>query len=169
MHDHTYSTLSGSVHTPDENAPVFSSGELPKIFEANKATAEDILQSLHLDNEERDQLERKTRTQSSNPLWFQARQNRITGSKCGRILEQKQKTKALLQFVIYPKPMLHLPKAIHWGKDNEHKACQAYQKYMWNKGHEDLEVTQAGFIVHAMKGWLGASPDAWVVDPSYVP
>ena len=67
--------------------------------------------------------------------------------------------------------MLCLPKAIciQWSKDNEHKACQAYQKYMRNKGHKDLEVTRAGFMVHAMKRWLGASPDGWVVHPSYVP
>ena len=111
------------------------------MSESDKPIAEDILQKLHLDKEERDLLEEKTRTQSSNVLWLQARQNRITGSKCGRIIEQKKKTKALLQYVIYPKSMLHFPKAIQWGKDNEHKACQAYWKYLQNKGHKDLEVT----------------------------
>ena len=28
-------------------------------------------------------------------------------------------TSALLQFVLYQKPMLHIPKAIQWGRDNE--------------------------------------------------
>ena len=65
--------------------------------------------------------------------------------------------------------MLHLPKAIQWGKDNKDKACQAYQKYMQDRGHKGLHITKAGFIIHSMKGWLGASPDGWVVDPSFVP
>ena len=34
----------------------------------------------------------------------------------------------------------------------------------------DVQICSGGFIiVHATKGWLGASPDGWVVDPSYVP
>ena len=136
----------------DENVPLCNAVELPNMSESDKPTAEDILQRLHLDKKVRDLLEEKTRTQSSNALWLQARQNRITGSKCGRIIEQKEKTKVLLQYVIYPKPMRHLPKAIQCGKDNEHKACQAYQKYLQNKGHKDLEVTRAGLMVHAMKG-----------------
>ena len=77
--------------------------------------AKNILEKLCLDNEESKVLEEKIRTQTSKPLWFQVHQHRITGSKCGRMIEQKEKRKALLQFVIYPKPMLHLPKAIQCG------------------------------------------------------
>ena len=169
LHDHTYSIQSGSVHISNESSSVCGSGELPIISQNAKPSDEEIFQKMHLDNEERDELEQKTRTQSLNSLWFEARQNRITGSKCGRVIQQQEKTKALLHFVIYPKPMLHLPKAIQWGKDNEHKACQEYEKYMQNEGHKDIQVSPAGFVVHATKGWLGASPDGWVVDPSYVP
>ena len=169
VHDHTYSTQSASVHISDKSISVCGSEEIPKLCEDPKISAEEILQRMHLDSQQRDMLEEKTRTQSSSSLWFEARRNRITGSKCGRVIKQKEKTKALLHFVMYPKPMLHLPKAIQWGKDNEHKACQAYQKYMQNEGHTDLQVSPAGFIVDARKGWLGASPDGWVVDPSYVP
>ena len=80
---------------------------------------------------------------------------------------QNQKSNSLLQSVIYPKPILYLPKAIQWGKDNEHKALQAYQRFMENKGHKGIQVSRAGFVVHATKSWLGASPDGWVVDPLY--
>ena len=168
-HDHTYATQLGAMCTSvsDENA--CSSGQLPVVSKPTKVTAEEILSRLHLDDEKRRLLEENTRAQSATPLWFQARQNRITGSKCGRIIEQKQKTNALLQFVIYPKPMLHLPKAIQWGRENERKACQAHQKYMEKNGHTGLKVTQAGFVVHVTKGWLGASPDGWVMDPLYDP
>ena len=30
---------------------------------------------------------------------------------------------------------------------------------MQTKGHKELQVNKAGFIVHPTKGWLGASPD----------
>ena len=33
-------------------------------------------------------------------------------------------------------------------------------------GHTDLETGPCGFIIHPSMGWLGASPDAVVTDPS---
>ena len=172
MHDHSYAARNplGTTHTSvsEESVCTCSSMDLP-VIETPKPTAEVILSWLHLNEEERSLLEEKTRTQSSNPLWFQARQNRITGSTCGRIIEQRWKTAALLRYVIYPKPMLHLPKAIKWGRCNEEKARQAYQKYMEEEGHEGIQVREAGFLVHDTKGWLGASTDGWVVDPLFEP
>lgn len=168
MHD-PYATPMGTMPTDVSNDDVCTSGDLPVLPEISKATAEVVLSSLNVDEEGRHLLEENQRNQSSNPVWFQARQNRITGSKCGRIIIQKQKSSSLLQSVIYPKPMLHLPKAIQWGRDNEHNACQAYQSYLKTKGHKGLQVSQAGFVVHVTKGWLGASPDGWVIDPLYDP
>ena len=37
---------------------------------------------------------------------------------------------------------------------------------MKKDGHDGIEATRAGFVVHQRKCWLGASPDAWVTDPS---
>ena len=37
---------------------------------------------------------------------------------------------------------------------------------MQHYGHQSLKTESAGFIVHPEKVWLGASPDAWVIDPS---
>ena len=167
LHDHTYSSQSGSKPVRTESIYTGNSGKLT-VSEKSRG-AEDILQDLCLDTDERQVLEENTRAQSSCPLWFEARQHRITGSKCGRIVEQKQKTQALLRFVMYPKPMLYLPKPIRWGKDHEEDARQAYLKYMHNHGHNDIEVKEAGFIVHETKGWLGASPDGWVEDRSHNP
>ena len=48
--------------------------------------------------------------------------------KCGQLVQQKEKTMALLRFCIYPK-------AIFWGKENEEKA---YEKYMGNHGHQSF-------------------------------
>ena len=65
--------------------------------------------------------------------------------------------------------MLQLPKPIAWGRDNERRACLEYVRFMKVNGHPRLEVSPAGFVVHPDKCWLGATPDAWVVDPSSDP
>ena len=61
MHDHTYGNQSGTVQTLDENVSLCNPVELPNMSESDKLTAEDILQGLHLDKEERDLLEEKSR------------------------------------------------------------------------------------------------------------
>ena len=38
--------------------------------------------------------------------------------------------------------------------------------YMNSHGHSGLETKKCGFVVHSEEGWVGASPDAWVTDPS---
>ena len=60
----------------------------------------------------------------------------------------------------------HLPKSIKWGLENGPKACTAYTEYMRACGHDKLVTRKCGFIVHPTMGWLGASPDAFVTDPS---
>ena len=60
--------------------------ELLTILAEPTKTADSIIEELTLDEEKRQALEGETRAQSSNQVWFDARQNRITSSKCGRIL-----------------------------------------------------------------------------------
>ena len=59
-----------------------------------------------------------------------------------------------------------LPAALAWGQQNESVACRKYQEYMIEHGHKGLTTHLRGFIIHPTKCWLGASPDAQVVDPS---
>ena len=135
-------------------------------FQNVLTTEADVLTSLNISADQRIELEKKTRNQGSSALWHEARRQRITGSKCGRILQQKEKTVALLLFCVYPKPMLTLPKPIAFGRKNEEKACKSYVNYMIDNGHLGLQTEKSGFVVHPGKCWLGASPDAWVTDPS---
>ena len=165
-HDHSYYSKSTYVPSVPNTCDECDPRELLTVVEKKLITPENILENLSLGPKERLELEEQTKDQSSSSLWFSARQNRITGSKCGRILIQQRKTTPLLQSVIYPKPMLHVPKTIEWGRSNEKKACESYKKYMESNGHSDLRTIKAGFVVHPEKGWLGASPDAYVFDPS---
>ena len=125
-----------------------------------------VKDGLNLSSSVRTELEMKTRDQSESKEWHNARIRRITSSTCGQILTQKHKTIALLHHSLYPKRLNPLPSPIAWGIRNEQLACVSYQKYMHSKGHCGLTTTRCGFIVHSSKGWLGASPDARVYDPS---
>ena len=71
---------------------------------------------LCIPDEQRLCLEASTREQN-NELWHRERRCRITGSKCGRILNQKKRTEALLKFCLYPRPFDVIPKQIVWGRD----------------------------------------------------
>ena len=72
-----------------------------------------------------------------------ARAWRITGSTCGKILCQKDRTDALLMCVMYSKPMNVLPPPIKWGFENEKKACAEYVRFMRTN-----ESRPCGFLIH---------------------
>ena len=59
-------------------------------------------------------------------------------------------------------------KATDWGKKNEPVALEKYQEHQTRCGQTDLIVTKAGFDVSEQHSFLGASPDAYVYDPSSV-
>ena len=164
--DHTYCLKPGSVRLCDDSVKFCDSADVPKVFVTERVTAEDILDKLSVSKKQQEDLEMKTRDQSSSTLWIAERQSRITGSKCGRILQQVKKTPALLQCTIYYKPFVHIPKAIRWGTDHEENARIEYEKYMRSNDHVGLHTKKAGFVVDSDKCWLGASPDAWVFDLS---
>lgn len=121
--------------------------------------------ALNVSQKERMAIELETRNQSSTSTWHAVRAKRVTGSKCGKILKQKHAV-ALLKSIMYGQPFITAPKPIKWGRDNEPVACNAYVEYMKRHGHPDLWVENCGFVIHPEFGWLGASPDGRVTDPS---
>ena len=139
------------------------------FHDVSHRTEEDTIEKLSFSAQQRIELEEQTRSQSSSDQWFEAHCQWLTGSICGRVLNRKDKTVKLLWYCVYPKPVVYLPKPIAWGVNNGSKACHAYVQHMQTNGHVRLQVKKAGFVVHPKKGWLGASPDAWVTDPSTHP
>ena len=138
---------------------------IPKVFNTKVLTAEDILRKLSVTKEEQEDIEKKTRDQSDNALWFTERQIRpnVTNYSTDRTDRSTSQVCHLSEtFFTY----LHTPKAIQWGKDNEEPVRIAYEKHMQSNGHPSLHTKKAGFMVDIEKSWLGISPDAWVHDPS---
>ena len=93
--------------------------------------------ALQVSQEERTQIEKMTREKSQCQEWHRLRMHRVTGSKCGKIFNQKKKTIPLLQSVLYAPKFIVDPKPIQWGKDNEQVACQIYTNYMRRNSHPD--------------------------------
>ena len=168
-HDHNYCHKSDSGSISHVKLPIDSDQPKQNDMDVRTTTAEKISEvksSLSVANTIRCDIELKTRQQSATKEWHYARVRRITSSICGQILTQKKKTVALLCRSLYPKPLDPLPPPMAWGRQNEQVACDNYRRYMTNNGHCGLTTNPCGFIMHRTKGWLGASPDAKVYDPS---
>ena len=87
--DHCYTTLTDQDKSPETSMngchitrPLIS---CPYSDEAKREKVETIIENLTLTETEIEELEKKTRYQSKDPLWFDARRNRITGKKCENI------------------------------------------------------------------------------------
>ena len=170
LHDHNYaaSGVHGVVPVATNDHSIVEKSRLRPCAEncVESSLLKQAKLSLNVACEEKMLIEQNTRTQIQSPKWFAMRARRITGSKCGKILCQNERTVALLTSVLYTKPLLHLPAAIDWGTKHESSVCAAYVKYMQSKGRANLTTRKCGFIIHPIMGWLGASPGAFVDDPT---
>ena len=169
LHDHTYYSKSTNPSHNDET-PSESVNNVSIITDIQQIIdAEDTVtftkESLNVTSQERDDIEIVTREQSRTYLWHLIRSRRITGSTCGKILQQQEMTPALLKSVLYPKQFENIPAAVKWGIDNEPRAHREYLRYAKAHGKMKLNTRQCGFVIHPTMGWFGASPDACVIDP----
>ena len=85
---------------------------------------------------------------------------------CGKILTQKHKSVSFLRQCLYPKPLDPPPAPIAWGRHHEPIAVHKYISKMTTMGHLGVSVENCGFNIHPEYGWLGASPDGMVRDPT---
>ena len=142
--------------------------ELQRILIAkNGEDLSDYKSKLNVTSEEK---KNHRREDLGSHLWYTVQSRRITGSKCGKILCQTKRTESLLKDIlhVYPKNMhpKKLPAPIKWGIDNEHSAWESYTSLTRKNGHEKLTTSLCDFIIYPTMGWLGASPDAFIIYPS---
>ena len=164
-HDHTYcsSTSVTQVRSDSDTADLNAQTGKWSVTDEEKLQ---VYLELTVTAERRLEIELLTRGQAETPLWYSVCAKRITGSKCGKILCQHTRTDALLKSVLYPTTLLNKPPPIQWGIHHEKLARNLYVQHMRNQGHINLSVEDCGFIVNLYEGWLGASPDGRVHDPS---
>ena len=109
LHDHD-NCRSNQISWEDANNGISS---LLGDSDNDKLTAEDVLEALSVKKEQQGELQSKTRSESNSSVWFTERRRRI---KCGRIMSQKEGAVSLLRFLLYQKPIIHLPKPLNGGK-----------------------------------------------------
>ena len=169
-HDHTYCSKRTTTTNAPSSSMLATSTDDHVNYRTRELSSDDIAirkKSFNVSTALQDSIEERTRKQFQTEEWHRLRVQRITSSTCGLILTQKKKTVALLRQCLYSKPLLHpLPVPIAWGRKNEQIACRKYEEFMVKNGHSGLTTSPCGFIIHPEKGWLGASPDAKVFDPS---
>jgi hypothetical protein len=123
---------------------------------------------LKFDADEAIDIEMATRGQASNSVWQSQRKYRITASKCYRVASMKpdtSPTKAIKEVLQYNPP--YQSKNMAEGVEMEVQILEEYKALMHQMGHIDLaqSVRQCGLFI-SDEGFLGASPDALVDDPS---
>ncbi len=146
--------------TPEKEHPVSSS--------QIKERCEKVKRKLKFDADEAIDIEMATRGQASNSVWQSKRKYRITASKCYRVASMKpdtSPTKAIKEVLQYNPP--YQSKNMAEGVEMEVQILEEYKALMHQMGHIDLaqNVRQCGLFI-SDEGFLGASPDALVDDPS---
>lgn len=109
--------------------------------------------------EEKNEIERETRGQNANPLWFQHRQFRITASNFGKICKMKQATNPSTFIKNLLSNKFTGNAATRYGQDHEMMAIQDFQAIT------GLSVNPCGLFVGTDNDFfLGASPDGVVAE-----
>lgn len=139
----------------------------PMAMSAIKERMEKIKKCLFIDYRKATEIEKETREQSFNKKWHLHRQYRITASKCYRaaVLKQTTSPTKAINEILYAK--FSATKQMIKGLEMEPEIMKQYIKEQHKRGHDNLSVSQSGLIVGKHDdGFLGASPDGLVCDPS---
>ncbi|XP_013402438.1 uncharacterized protein LOC106168055 [Lingula anatina] len=135
------------------------------------STEEDFIENLpSYDKDEIKDIEKATRGQARNSVWFEQREGSLTASCFHDIhtkMESSKKTEVdfnpLISRLLYVSPPSDLP-ALKYGRDMEPVAATEFEKMMHSEGHRDLKVTECGLFTSANFSFLRASPDRIIDD-----
>ena len=131
---------------------------------------EDYKKDLTVSQKEAQRLEEETKDQNDDPagLWATLRSCRLTASNFGVVCKRRPTSPVacLVKTIVYKSYSISSP-SLRWGKENEASARKEYNRHMQQRNHPNLRTIRSGFVICPQQGWLGCSPDDWVVDPDY--
>ena len=113
-----------------------------------------VQQYLTCDDSE--EVEQSTRDQSNSNRWFKEREQRLTASNFGFVMQRKANPSVPFLRSIFEKKNVRAP-ALQHGKKHETAAKEEYLKKK-----EGAHLHECGLVVHKEMPFLGASPDAVV-------
>lgn len=119
------------------------------------------------------ELEKETRGQYKNPIWYKQRLGRITGSiihevetKVKILIKNKSMSLndncSLLNTIVSGSSLNPNIPALKYGRENESKALKQYLKHQSENGHQNIKVHECGLYVSKKRPYIGASPDGIV-------
>ena len=139
----------------------------PISAEELKLRFEKVKRNINFDEEKIKKIEEQTRCQSNTNLWHHHRHPRITATKCYRIAVQRETTsptKIIQDVLDYKEPFQS--KSRQEGLEMEDSIIAAYKSLKQEEGVAGIIVQKCGFFISKHHGFLGASPDGLVHDPS---
>jgi len=129
--------------------------KLTEIFASRDVTVDDLIDALQPTDEEVQLIQEMSVGQRKNPLWFDARQWRITSSNFVRVCNRQYRqlyppslVKTLLGDYGSPRTA-----AIQWGCDHESDAICSYSL------KTQMTVCECGIFLSTSLPYLAISPD----------
>ena len=133
--------------------------EIPAEISGDEKT---LLDKLKVDADKVNEIERKTRGQSDCLEWKNERKFRFTASNFGLIRDRKRHHETLVKNLLNPKPFSS--RYTNHGLKYESVALEQYQRYMMSI-RRPVHIFKSGLVISPESPYLGASPDAKVIDP----
>lgn len=119
-----------------------------------KQKCENFISSLKLDDNQRRELQEKTKDQRECQLWKDERRKRLTASNFGRVFKARSNNTKLrlIKEILHGDDISNVP-SIKYGIQNESVAIKLYER------RTNLSVSKSGLVVHKDFPFLAASPD----------
>lgn len=121
---------------------------------------EEFMNGLNITAEIRNGIEEETRDQSVSLSWTRVREKKITASSCHRVISYtgRASPKNVVKDIIRSRSFSTA--ATRYGLENEEHARDTYAEGIRNTG---ATVLRSGFCICPNKGFIGASPDAIIL------
>ena len=119
------------------------------------------IDTITLTTEQALTVERNTRDQASNRLWFRMRAGRVTASRFKSVCstDLASPSLSLVMTLCHPDKVRFRTAATKWGCHHEKTALEQYKQ---SSHHNQLSVFPSGFFISVDHPYIGASPDALV-------
>ena len=135
--------------------------DLPPTCECIQSYGQQFIDGITPTEDQKENIEEKTRLQGACVRWHQERYCRLTASHFGQVFNRKSGFNKLAADLLSLRTIHNAP-AIKWGREHESVAFQEYDKKL-SQIHPNLKLRKAGFYV-GDPAYLGASPDGILLD-----
>jgi len=137
---------------------------LPPALATLEDFGEEFIELLTPTEEQKTQVEKKTRLQAECQRWHEERYCRLTASRFGSVINRRSAHTVLAKKIADGQKIPETVRAIKWGRDHEAVAFEQYCLQMSDR-HPRLKLQKSGFVI-GEPSFLGASPDGVLVDES---